>query len=312
MVYTQLLTARQGEEIIFQLIFLVLEKRQCYSSRMIRQKQHALYFLFFSFTLVLGLVAIALPAASAAEPAGQIDPEPATVEFFKVRQRPAQELLAEVRTVLSPDGRASADTITNTIIVADTPKRIEKVRQLIQNLDKPVPQVTVALRYRQAATKSRSLSTSGGIAGNRGGLRMSNGRWNQAKNMQLTVSSGSSGLLMVGRDIPLTSYWLELCSRYGYRFGWLSEYKTVGSGFEVRPVVLGERVDLTLLPILSFGNTREIRFTRAATRVTVPKNTWVRLAATNGGMEEVAAAILTTNGQTSNRAMILEVMARVR
>ena len=312
MVYTQLLTARQGEGMIFQRIFLVLGKMRCYSSFMMRQKQHALYFIFFSFSFILGLPAVVFPATPAPPPSGQIDPEPATVEFFKVRQRPAQELLSEVRTVLSPAGRASADTITNTLIVSDTPERIEKVRQLIQNLDKPVPQVTVTLRYRQATTKSRSLSTSGGISGHQGGLRMSSGRLNQTKNLQLTISSGSSGFLMVGRNIPLTSYWLDLCSRYGYRFGWLSEYKTVGSGFEVRPVVLDERVDLTLLPTLSFGNTREIRFTKAATRVTVPKNTWVRLTAENSSMDAVAAAILTANGQTNNRAMILEVMARVR
>lgn len=277
-----------------------------------RQKRHFLYSIFFSFSFILGLPAVILPATPAPVFAEQTNPEPATVEFFKVRQRSAQELLPEIRTVLSPTGRASADTITNAVIISDTPERIEKVRQLIQNLDRPVPQVTVTLRYRQATTKSRSLSTSGGISGHQGGLRMSSGRLNQTKNLQLTISSGSSGFLMVGRNIPLTSYWLDLCSRYGYRFGWLSEYKTVGSGFEVRPVVLDEQVDLTLLPTLSFGNAREIRFTKAATRVTVPKNTWVRLTAENNNVNTVSAAILTSNGQTNTRAMTLEVMARVR
>ncbi len=311
MVYTQLLTDRQGEGMIFRLIFLVLGKMRCYSSCMIKQKGHALCFIFLSFSLILALPAIVLPATPAAEPSGQIDPEPAAIEFFKVGQRPAQELLAEVRTVLSPTGRASADTITNTIIVADTPERIEKVRQLIQNLDRPVPQVTVTLRYHQAETRTRTLSTTGGISGPKAGLHITHGKFRRDKKLQITISSGSTGYLVVGRKIPFTSYWLELCSRYGYRFGWLNEYKTVGSGFEVRPVVLGERVDLTILPTLSFGNTREIRFTRAATRVTVQRNTWVRLAVTDGGMDEVAAAILTANGHSNNRAMILEVMARV-
>jgi type II secretory pathway component GspD/PulD (secretin) len=312
LVYTQLLTTRQGEDIIFQRIFLVLRKNRCYTSFMKRQRRYSIDSIFFSFSFIVGLLAVIQLATPAPVPAGQTEPEPTTVEFFKVGQRPAQELLPRVRTVLSPTGRASADTITNTVIVSDTPESIEKVRQLIQKLDRPVPQVTVTLRYAQAATKSRSLSTSGGISGHQGGLRMSSGTLNRKKNLQLTISSGSSGFLMVGRDVPFTSYWLDLCSRYGYRFGWLTEYKTVSSGFEVRPVVLGERVDLTILPRLSFGNNREIRFTEAATRVVVPRNTWVRLTAENNSMDTVSAAILTANGQTNNRAMILEVMARVR
>jgi type II secretory pathway component GspD/PulD (secretin) len=291
-----------------------------------RQKQSIIDSIFFSLFFITCLLSVILPATLTpvfAEETDSLAPvlaeetdsetvEPATIEIFKVRQRLAKELLPEVHTVLSPAGRASADTITNSIIVFDTPDHIEQIRKLIQTLDRQVPQVTVILRYHQTATKSRSLSTSGGVSGHSGGLRMSSGTFNREKNLQLTISSGSSGFLMVGRNIPFTSYWLDLCSRYGYRFGWLTEYKTVGSGFEVRPVVLGKKVDLTLVPRLSFADRREIRFTEAATRVTVPINTWVRIAATDSGMDTVSAAIMTANGQTNNRAMVLEVMARVR
>ncbi len=311
MVYTQLLTARQGEGIIFQRIFLVLGKMRCYSSFMMRQKRHALYFIFFSFSFILGLPTVVLPATPAPLPSGQIDPEPATVEFFKVRQRPAQELLSEVRTILSPTGRASADTITNTLIVSDTPKHIEKVRQLIQNLDRPVPQVTVTLRYHQAETRRRTLSTASGISGSKAGLRITSGGFRRDKKLQITVSSGSTGFLMVGRKIPFTSFWLDLCSRYGYRFGWLNEYTTVGIGFEVRPLVLDNRVDLSLVPRLSFAQGRSVEFTRAQTRVAIPINTWVQIGATNSGMDEVSAAILSAGGD-NDQAKVLKVMVRVR
>ena len=235
-----------------------------------------------------------------------------TFEIIKVRKRPAKELLPHVQTVLSPTGRASVDMISNTIIVSDTTDHVQQVRQLIKRLDIPVPLVNISLRYHQTATRSRSLSTAGGISGGQGGLRMSSGSFNQEKNFQLTVSSGSSGYLLIGRDIPFTSSWLDLYYRYGYRFSWLTEYKRVESGFEVQPVVIGSRVDLMLVPRLAFADKETIRFTEAATRMTLPVNTWVPVAASDFGMDTVSAAILTANGQTNSRAMVLEVKARVR
>jgi len=235
-----------------------------------------------------------------------------TFTIIKVKKRPAQELLPQVQTVLSPTGRASVDTISNAIIVSDTMEAAANVERLIARLDRPVPQVTLRLRYRQASTKTHSLSTAGGISGSEGGLRMHTDTFHQNKTLQLTISSGSSGYLMVGRDIPFTDYWLDLCSRYGYRFKWMTRYKRVESGFEVHAVVLGTRVDLTLLPRLSFGDSREIRFTEAATRITIPVDTWVPVAASDAGTDLVSAAIITANGQSNSQAMVIEVRARVR
>jgi type II secretory pathway component GspD/PulD (secretin) len=204
------------------------------------------------------------------------------------------------------------DTISNAIIVSDRAEQVAQVRRLIKRLDVHVPQVTVHLRYDQATTSTRSLSTAGGISGGRGGLQMSSSGFNQQKNLQLTVSSGSSGYLLVGRDIPFTSAWLELCYGHGYRFSWLTQYQRVSSGFEVQPVVIGSRVDLLLVPRLSFANRQEISFSEAATRITVPTNTWVTAAAADFNMNSVSAAILTANGQTNSRAMVMEVMVSVR
>ena len=234
-----------------------------------------------------------------------------TFAIIKVKKRAAKELLPQVRTVLSPTGRASVDTISNAIIVSDTPEAVENIQRLIARLDQPVPQVTLRLRYRQAGTKTRSLSTAGGISGNEGGLRMHTDTFNQSQTLQLTLSSGSSGYLMVGRDIPFTGYLLDLCSRYGYRFEWMTRYKRVESGFEIRAVVLGAGVDLTLVPRLSFTDRRTIRFTEAATRITIPVDTWVPVAASDVGADLVSAAIVTANGQSNSRAMVIEVKARV-
>ena len=234
------------------------------------------------------------------------------IAIIKVHQRPAKDLLPQVRTILSASGRASVDIISNAVIVVDSADTIKKIRHLIRRLDVSIPQVTVTLHYHQAETRRRTLSTSSGISGTKAGLHITSGEFRQDKKLQIAVSSGSKGYLMVGRQIPFTSFWLDLCSRYGYRFSWLSEYKTVGSSLEIRPLVLGDRVDLTIVPRLSFGGRRQIRFTEAATRITVPTDTWVQLAAANGDMDTVWAAIRSLNGQSNNRAMVLELKARVR
>ena len=232
--------------------------------------------------------------------------------IIKLRKRSAKELLPQVQTVLSPSGRASVDTISNAIIVSDSPDAIKNIRNLIARLDQPVPRVQLRLRYRQADTKTRGLSTAGGISGSEGGLRMHTDTFHQNTTLQLTLGSGSSGYLMIGRDIPFTDYWLDLCSRYGYRFSRLTGYKRVESGFEVRAVVLEAGVDLTLVPRLSFADRRSIRFTEAATRITIPVDTWVPVAFSDAGIDRISAAIVTANGQRTNQAMVLEVLARVR
>ncbi len=59
----------------------------------------------------------------------------------------------------------------------------------------------------------------------------------------------------------------------------------VAGGIEVRALVLGNQVDLTLLPRLPFVQGREIRFTRVATRVTIPSDTMITIAATATGIK---------------------------
>ena len=236
-----------------------------------------------------------------------ISPE---VAIIKIHKRPAQELLPQVQTILSASGRASVDIISNAVIVSDHADTIKKIRDLIRRLDVSTPQVTVTLRYHQAETRTRTLSTSSGISGPKTGLHITSGEFRRDKRLQITVSSGSTGYLVVGRNVPFTSYWMDLCSRHGYRFSWLHEYTTVGIGFEVRPLVLDNRVDLSLVPRLSFAKRRTVEFTRAQTRIMVPINTWVHIGATNSGMDEVSAAILSA-GRHNDQAMILEVMVRV-
>ncbi len=283
----------------------MVDFRGWYSRRM-RFQFSIVSLLFFWLPLSTFFFIGSAPAVAAGDKT-----ESPEVAIIKVHKRPARELLPQVQTILSSSGRASVDIISNSVIISDQADTIKKIRRLIRRLDVSAPQVTVILRYHQKETRTRTLSTASGISGPKAGLRITNGGFRRDKKLQITVSSGSTGYLVVGRKIPFTSFWLDRCSRHGYLFGWLHEYTTVGSGFEVRPLVVDNRVDLSLVPRLSFAQGRSVEFTGAETRITIPINTWVRIGAANSGMDEVSTAILSAGGD-NDQAMILEVMAWVR
>lgn len=70
------------------------------------------------------------------------------------------------RGFLSPRGSISFDQRTNTLLVIDIPKRVEDIRQLVNQLDKPVDQVVIEARIVVANESfARELGARFGISG---------------------------------------------------------------------------------------------------------------------------------------------------
>lgn len=70
------------------------------------------------------------------------------------------------RGFLSPRGSISFDQRTNTLLVIDIPKRVEDIRQLVNELDKPVDQVVIEARIVVANESfARELGARFGISG---------------------------------------------------------------------------------------------------------------------------------------------------
>ncbi len=70
------------------------------------------------------------------------------------------------RTVLSPRGQVQIDGRTNTLIIADLEKRVHAARALIDELDRPEPQVQIQARIVQASQDYlRDLGVRWGVAG---------------------------------------------------------------------------------------------------------------------------------------------------
>lgn len=93
-------------------------------------------------------------------------------EFIQVNYAKAADMLILVNgpsKLLSERGSASVDVRTNTLIILDTAKRIEEVRDVVTKLDVPVRQVMIEARIVLATTGfSKELGVKWGLYGAKG------------------------------------------------------------------------------------------------------------------------------------------------
>ncbi len=76
-------------------------------------------------------------------------------EFVQVNYAKASDMLGLINgpsKLLSERGSASVDSRTNTLIILDTPKRIEEIRDVVTRLDVPIKQVMIEARIVLATT----------------------------------------------------------------------------------------------------------------------------------------------------------------
>ena len=195
----------------------------------------------------------------------------AETEIFTVKHRLAADILPAVQSTLSPQGKAVADNIGNTIVVSDTPEVIDIVRTLLLSSDQKIPQVRVQMQI--------------GGGGNQSGRHLSTRR--SSESGFVTVSSGSRGYIRMAQEVTLDDRWLFLCRRYKVPI-YLKETRTLETGMEVMPVAAGDQVIVTVTPRISWmenGKRDSFRFVDAATTVTIPRSKWVDI----GGMSSIRA-----------------------
>jgi type II secretory pathway component GspD/PulD (secretin) len=269
-------------------------------------------FLIVSCALILSL-AYLMSASLAAE-----------VAVIKVNYRSAADLLPLVQDLLSPAGKASVDTRTNSLIVVDTNESLAKIQSFVASMDKPTEQVKVRFRFQEAGVSTnRDLSTSGTASGDRwsvttGGdtrpgvhVRAQDSKVNRQGNTEsfISVMSGSSAYLWVGRDVPYTERWAYLTRRYA-RVIETVNFQRVETGFEVRPIVIGNNVQIEICPRISSFDKQEqvVRLTEAKTTMTVPKGQWVIIGGTSEQSNEVFRDILSYGSSSTSSSLSLSLM----
>jgi len=249
----------------------------------------------------------------------------AEVAVIKVNYREASDLLPLVQSLLSPEGKASLDERTNSIIVNDTGESVAKIRAFVATMDKPAEQVRVRFRFKEASLSTdRDISTSGKVSGKHwsvgtGGaeeegvhVRAQDSRAQHRGQTEsfISVMSGSTAYIWVGRDIPFTQRWVYLTHTYAHEVETV-QFQRVETGFEVKPVVAGDRVHVEIVPRISSLEDRErgvVRLTEASTKVTVLRGQWVTIGGTSEKSNEATRAILSTGSSSSNSTLSLSLM----
>jgi type II secretory pathway component GspD/PulD (secretin) len=246
----------------------------------------------------------------------------AEVAVIKVNYRSASDILPLVQTLLSPGGKATVDTRTNTIIVNDTSESAAKIQAFVANMDKPSEQARIRFRFQETGlSKDRDLSASGRVSGD--GWSVASGRSRREGvhvraretrvNRQgtteslISVMSGSFAYIWVGKDIPFTERWVYLSRRYAHVVEKVN-FQRVETGFEVRPVITGNSVHVEIVPRISSleeGDRGVVRLTEASTTLTVPKGQWVSIAGASEQSSEVIRDILSTGSASANSTLSL-------
>jgi hypothetical protein len=230
--------------------------------------------------------------------------------IIPVRFRNASEMLAIVQNMLSQDGRIAVDVQSNSLVVVDTLESIQNVRAFLEGMDKPVRQARIRLRFGELnASEGRSVSADGRVSGKNWtvttgrktsdgvDVRLQDRRVDQQAKSEyfINVASGSWAYISVGKEIPYTQRWIDLCHRYG-RVVDTVVIQRIETGMEVKPIIMGDRADVEIMPMISHevpGKARGVvRFATASTRMSVPLGQWTDIGGSDTESSEVMRAIL--------------------
>ena len=233
----------------------------------------------------------------------------AETAVIPMQYRSAAEALPMVRQLLSPEGRAVADGRTNRLLVVDEEKAIAQVRAFLEGFDRPGKQARIRVRFEEASVReSTTVQGKARASGDEWSVRLGKPMTKDGAELHLrdgsrsrqgsseffvSVVSGSPAYIMVGQEIIYNQRWVDLTRRYT-RITESVTIHRIETGFEVKPVILKEHVEVEIIPRISHGGpgARVIQFTEASTRLSAPIGEWVTIGGASRESNEVIRAIL--------------------
>ena len=203
------------------------------------------------------------------------------------------------------------DTRLNKLVVRDTPEVIQEIQALLDEIDQHSPQVRITVSI-EGQAQSRSSHAGVAIAGGRRGgvIAGSAGTGSSSSQVQsqqnLLVMSGERGMIHISREVTNTNPYAQFAVNAGL-LGPDYLFQTVGTGFVVEPIVVGDVVRLTLTPWMSFlgaSGENEIHVDEASSTFSVKSGESVQISSGgyNEALKDQAFGLILGAGQsTTNR-----------
>jgi len=265
---------------------------------------------FIAIMLSIVFIGVFAPAAASED-----------VVQIRVVHRDVNDILGMVRPLISQYGYISADVPSNSLIVIDHPTVVNRIREFVARVDQPVPQLKIRVQYGyDDSHQGQSASVEGQVKagdvvvglGDKGSegieAELSAGESQQRSKGEylVLVRSGHTAYIGSGYDVPYPERWSRLSHKHGHT-GRSVTFKKVDTGYDVRPVLVGETVQIEITPHISYldrrGFRQPVRFAEAATRLNIPLGKWVEIGGVNATSQEVYSQIL-SSGRTAGSEQV--------
>lgn len=259
----------------------------------------------------------------------QASPCGAETAIIPVQFRNASDLLPLVKEMLSREGRIAVDVQSNSLVIVESEETIRNIQRFLSGLDKPGRQARITLRFTETGlTERSSVSADGKVSGKN--WEVTTGRQDRdgvSVRLQDTVAdrrgvsehfihvtSGRWAYITVGKEIPYTEKWIDLCRRYARAVETVG-VRRIETGMDVKSVIMGDLVDIEIVPRISHlgqdGNMRVVQFAAASTRLTVPLGRWATIGGTSQESNDVMRAILEAGSGTQRASLSMSFMVEV-
>lgn len=247
------------------------------------------------------------------------------LRIIELKHRTAAEVAPLVRPLLGPHDALSATDYR--LIVRAPPSTVAELERVVRQLDVARRQLTITVRHVHSGRHRHSTHGISGDAqiGEHGNVRLprpapgnetvvigepdgvqyrggeSRSTASQAQTQRLRVQDGARAYLRMGQSVPHVQRVLALAGNRAVAFDSVT-LRDATTGFDVRPHVRGDRVQLDITPrIARLSDSRQgiIDLGEAATTVSVKLGEWVDLGEIVSNSASVSRAILSRDADQS-------------
>jgi hypothetical protein len=232
--------------------------------------------------------------------------------IFVLKARTAESTVEMVQTLLSPGGKVVPETRLNKLVVRDTPEVLMQVESLLEEIDQHLPQVRISVTT-DGVSQTSGSTVGVGVGSSHGRTRVTGtavagtSRSDLHSVQNVVVMSGERGMIHIARQVANPNPYVQFAVESGLIHPGYA-FSSVGTGFAVEPIVVGDVVRVTVTPWFSFATgqtSNEVLVNQASSTFAVKSGDSINIA--SGGYQEslktrAFGLVLGVNGLSSENS----------